>query len=56
VEEELSAYKAQFTYLKAQSLTFNFARVARGLSGWQYPWSLTYSEALGRLQKAWDKA
>lgn len=56
VEEELAAYRSQFTYLKAKDLTFNFARVARGLSSWQYLWAVSYTEALERLQKLWDEA
>lgn len=53
LEEELAATKPQFSYIKAQGLTFNLERKAHLLSGWLYLWAGKYQVILDRLTAIW---
>lgn len=56
IEEEMSAYKIQFAYLKKHRGKWDIDHTARAFSGPVYYWSMSEGEAKKMLEKAWREA
>ena len=56
VEEELSAYKVQFSYLKKNKTEYDLERIARAFSGPIYLWAKSYKDAKEMIEKTWREA
>lgn len=54
--EELSANKAAFKYLKDKNVTVDLEKKARILSSWLYWWPVKNDFALKEVKKAWEEA
>ncbi len=56
LDEELKAYKVQFSYLKKNKETYDLERVARAMSGIVYLRMLSYKKAKKTIENLWAKA
>lgn len=56
LEEELSAYREQFKYLKEHNRNYDLDKLALKLSGPLYMYSTNYETAKKKLERIWREA
>ncbi len=56
INEEMNAYKVQFSYLKKHKASYDLDRVAKAFAGHIYLWAMGYDDAMKLLKKTWREA